>query len=211
MWNNCTKQEISGNAYYHSTRSDSTNTNIQNKKIAIVDRNPKRNPKVMRKVYINAIQNAQKKVQIINPYFTPTKSIKKAIKKALKDGVKVEIMIPSKSDIKFSPDAAIYIANQLRKQGADIYMYNDGFHHSKIMMIDSLYCTIGSTNLNSRSLHYDYEVNAFIFNKETTGELIEIFEEDIKNSTLLTSNMYKKRSAWKKFVSWFAHLFTPFI
>ena len=211
MWNNCTEQEIGGNAYYYSTRSDSTFANIQNKKVAIVDRNPKRNPKVMRKVYVNAIENAQKKVQIINPYFTPTKPIKKAIKKALKDGVKVEIMIPSKSDIKFSPDAAMYIANQLRKKGADIYMYNEGFHHSKIMMIDSIYCTVGSTNLNSRSLHYDYEINAFIFNTETTGELIGIFEEDVKNSTLLTSDMYKKRSTWKKFVSWFAHLFTPFI
>ena len=206
----CTEQEIGGKAYY-SNLTDSTLTNTTNKKVAIVDRNPKRTPKVMRKVYATAIENAQKKVQIINPYFTPTKPIKKAIKKAIKDGVKVEIMIPSKSDIKFSPDAALYIANQLRKEGADIYMFNEGFHHSKVMMVDSLYCTIGSSNLNSRSMHYDYEVNAFIFNVETTSELIGIFEEDVKNSTLLTSEMYKKRSTWKKFVSWFAHILTPFI
>ena len=210
MWNKCTEQEIGGKAYY-SNLTDSTLTNTTNKKVAIVDRNPKRTPKVMRKVYATAIENAQKKVQIINPYFTPTKPIKKAIKKAIKDGVKVEIMIPSKSDIYFSPDAALYIANQLRKEGADIYMFNEGFHHSKVMMVDSLYCTIGSSNLNSRSMHYDYEVNAFIFNVETTSELIGIFEEDVKNSTLLTSEMYKKRSTWKKFVSWFAHILTPFI
>ena len=78
-------------------------------------------------------------------------------------------------------------------------------------MIDSTYCTIGSTNLNSRSLRYDYEVNAFIFNKETTEELINIFEEDKKESTLLTSELYKKRTPWKKFIGWFAHLFTPFL
>ena len=141
----------------------------------------------------------------------PKENIERAIKRAVEKGVKVEIMIPGKSDIKFTPDAALYIANQLRKKGANIYIYNGGFHHSKIMMIDSTYCTVGSTNLNSRSLHYDYEVNAFIFDKETTDELITMFKEDQEDSTLLTAEIYKKRSLWKKFVGWFAHLLTPFL
>lgn len=125
----------------------------------------------MRQTYIKSIDAAQDKIQIVNPYFTPIPSIKKAIKRALKRGVEVEIMIPGKSDIPFTPDAAFYTANKLRKKGAKIYVYNGGFHHSKIMMVDSLFCTVGSTNLNSRSLRYDYEVNAFIFDKETTHEL----------------------------------------
>jgi cardiolipin synthase len=79
------------------------------------------------------------------------------------------------------------------------------------MMVDSLYCTVGSTNLNSRSLHYDYEVNAFVFDKETTHELIQMFQEDKEDSNLLTADMYKKRTPWKKFIGWFAHLFTPFL
>lgn len=209
MWNKTTKQSIGGEAYY-PLRADSTLWE-GDKEIAIVDRYPRKTPKIMRRAYAEAIQSADEKVQIINPYFTPTRIIKKAIKKALKKGVKVEIMIPGKSDIPFTPDAAFYIANKLRKKGADIYVYNGGFHHSKIMMIDSLYCTVGSTNLNSRSLRYDYEVNAFIFDRETTAELIDMFEDDQQNSTLLTREEYKKRSAWRRFVGWFAHLFTPFL
>lgn len=210
MWNKCTKQDIGGETYY-PYRKDSTFTKQQNKKVAIVDRVPRKMPHIMRRVYAQAIESAEEKVQIINPYFTPTRIIKKAIKNAVKKGVKVEIMIPGKSDIPFTPDAALYIANQLRKKGADIYIFNGGFHHSKIMMIDSLYCTVGSTNLNSRSLRYDYEVNAFIFDTETTDELMTMFKEDQENSTILTSEMYKKRSIWKKMVGWFAHLFTPFL
>lgn len=210
MWNNCTKQDIGGEAYYPYAK-DSSGTTAGNKEVAIVDRYPKRTNKVMRRVLAKAIESAETNVQIINPYFTPTRIIKKAIKRAVEKGVKVEIMIPGKSDIPFTPDAAMYIANKLRKKGADIYIFNGGFHHSKIMMIDSLYCTIGSTNLNSRSLRYDYEVNAFVFDRETTGELMEIFEEDQKESTLLTHEIYKKRGLWKKFVGWFAHLFTPFL
>ena len=210
MWNKCTQQEIGGNIYY-PLRNDLASTCQSGKSVAIIDRYPRKDPKTMREVYANAIENAESKVQIINPYFTPVKRIKKAIKRAVKNGVKVEVMIPGKSDIGFTPDAALYIANQLRKKGVDIYIYNGGFHHSKIMMIDSLYCTVGSTNLNSRSLRFDYEVNAFIFDKETTEELIQMFKEDQEDSTLLTAEMYKKRSTWKKFIGWFAHLFTPFL
>ena len=208
MWNEETKQSIGGAAYYPI--NDDSNLK-RNKKIAIVDRVPRKTANIMRRTYAEAIQTAEDKVQIINPYFTPTRIIKKAIKKALKKGVKVEIMIPGKSDIPFTPDAAFYIANQLRKKGADIYVYNGGFHHSKIMMVDSSYCTVGSTNLNSRSMRYDYEVNAFIFDHDITHELINMFEEDQMESTLLTKEEYKKRSAWRRFVGWFAHLLTPFL
>lgn len=208
MWNNCTKQQIGGEDYYPQK---TTNTNTPNKEVAIIDRNPKKTKKLMRRVYAKAIESANSNIQIINPYFTPTSIIKKAIKKATEKGVKVEIMISGKSDIPFSPDASMYIVNKLRKKGADIYIFNGGFHHSKIMMVDSLYCTVGSTNLNSRSLRYDYEVNAFIFNPQTTEELITIFKKDQEESTLLTAEMYQNRSTWKKFIGWFAHLFTPFL
>ena len=208
MWNKTTKQKVGGIAYYPFRY---TSTESGDKTVAIVDRFPSKTSKVMRRVYAKAIETANHKIQIINPYFTPTHIIKKAIKTALKKGVKVEIMIPGKSDIGFTPDATFYIANKLRKKGADIYVFNDGFHHSKVMMVDSLYCTVGSTNLNSRSLRYDYEVNAFVFDQETTHELIHMFEEDQQNSTLLTKEEYKKRSVWRRFVGWFAHLFTPFL
>ena len=209
MWEKSTGEEINGKIYYPNNE-DTLNINEQ-ENIAIVDRHPTKTSKVMRRVYAKAIETANNKVQIINPYFTPTNIITKAIKKALDKGVKVEIMIPGKSDIKFTPDAAFYIANKLRKEGADIYIFNGGFHHSKIMMIDSLYCTVGSTNLNSRSLRYDYEVNAFIFNQETTNEMTTLFNKDKENSTLLTRDVYLKRTPWKRFIGWFAHLLTPFL
>jgi cardiolipin synthase len=209
MWNETTKQKIHGEKYYPYSKGEINGLN--NKKIAIVDRNPKKDTKGMRRTLAKAIESAENKVQIINPYFTPTRIIKRAIKNALEKGVKVEIMIPGKSDIPFSPDASMYIVNRLRKKGADIYIFNGGFHHSKIMMIDSLYCSVGSANFNSRSLRCDYEVNAFIFDQETTDELIQIFKEDQKDCTQLTKEIYKDRSLWKKFMGWFAHLFTPFL
>ncbi len=207
IWNKSTRQEVGGERYY-PLRADSVKQK-GNIPVAIADRVPRKTPAIMRKMYIESLDAAQEQVQIVNPYFVPTASIRRAIKRTLKRGIEVEIMIPARSDIPFTPDAAFYTANRLRKKGADIYIYNGGFHHSKILMVDSLFCTVGSTNLNSRSLRYDYEVNAFIFDRATTRELNDMFADDKQNSTLLTREIYRQRSAWKRFVGWFAHLFTP--
>lgn len=210
MWNSCTKQQVEGPAYYpFRQREANGNEDGGNTGIAIIDRVPQKTPKIIRRMYVESINAAQKKIQIINPYFVPTHSIKKAIKKALRRGIKIEIMIPGQSDISFTPEASYYTVNSLRKKGAEIYIHHNGFHHSKIMMVDSLFCTIGSSNLNSRSLRFDYEVNAFVFDKATTNELSNIFEDDKRQSTFLTQAEYKKKSAWKRFVGWFAHLFIP--
>lgn len=207
MWNKTTKQDIGGKEFF-PTRTDSLHP-AGNKTVAIVDRAPRKTPKQIRHAFVQTIRSAQEKIQIVNPYFLPTHSIKKELKHALKRGIDVEVMISTKSDIPFTPDATFYYAHHLMKQGARIYMYNGGFHHSKTMMVDGKYCTVGSANLNSRSLRYDYEVNAFIFDKEITDELTNLFQEDISHCTELTPEVWKKRSRWKKFVGWFAHLFTP--
>lgn len=208
IWNKETKQNIAGEAYFpgHHERSDSTDIVV-----AIVDRTPKKNSRMLSHAYAMSIFSAQKNVHIVNPYFVPTSSITKALNNTIKRGVDVTIMVSSASDIPFTPDAALYKLHRLMKKGASVYMYNGGFHHSKIMMIDDLFCTVGTANLNSRSLRYDYETNAFIFDTQITSELNDMFHEDIEHCTKLTPEFWKKRSPWKKFVGWFANLFTPFL
>ena len=208
IWNKETKQNIGGEAYFpkHKEQSDSTNVVV-----AIVDRTPKKNSRMLSHAYAMSIYSAQKNVHIVNPYFVPTSSINKALQRTIERGVDVTIMVSSASDIPFTPDAALYKLHKLMKRGATVYMYNGGFHHSKIMMVDDIFCTVGTANLNSRSLRYDYETNAFIFNKEITGELNKMFQNDIEHCTQLTPEFWKKRSPWKKFVGWFANLFTPFL
>lgn len=209
-WNKETKEHIEGEDYFPYTRDSLIQPPAHaGGQVAIVQRIPHKAPKAMRHAYIAAIDAARYKIQIINPYFTPTQSIRKAIERAVRRGVRVEIMIPGKSDIPFTPDAAFYLANRLRKKGAHIYVYNGGFHHSKVMTVDDRFCTVGSTNLNSRSLRYDYEINAFIFDLPITDELNQLFKKDKSNCTVLTKEEYKKRSSWKRLKGWFAHLFTP--
>lgn len=208
MWNRETGQHIGGPAYFPDVPQFPDSVAEE---IAIVDRTPRETPRSISHAYTASIRAAQKNIRIVNPYFVPTKSIRKAIKSALKKGTEVEIMIPSVSDIYFTPEASFYIVHKLMKKGAKIYLFNGGFHHSKIMMVDSTFCTVGTANLNSRSLRYDYETNAFIFDPTTTHQLNEMLERDKQNSTLLTPEVWKERSAWKKFVGWVGNLLTPFL
>ncbi len=219
MWNKVTKQQIGGDRYFRGgtdvtmegLKPDTTSTSGR-KTIGIVNREPRTSNEIIRRLYISALDEAQDSVRIINPYFTLKHSVKKAFRRALKRGVKVEIMVSAKSDIPLTPDAVFYYVHKLMKRGAHVWLYQPGFHHSKIMTVDGLYCTVGSANLNARSLKWDYEENAVIIDPETTAELDRMFQDDKQKSIRLTPEYWKEfRSPWKRFVGWFAHLLSPFL
>jgi cardiolipin synthase len=205
IWQKVTKEQLNDPKYYQGQDKG-------DKMVGIANREPNKTNKIMRQFYISALDDAQDSIQIINPYFTLTPSVKKAIHRAIKRGVKVDILVSAKSDIPLTPDAVFYNVHKLMKKGANIWLYQPGFHHSKIMMVDGRFCTVGSTNLDARSLRYDYEVNALIINKQVTKELQDMFIRDTKKSVLLTPDEWNKfRTGWQKFRGWFAQLFTPFM
>ena len=161
--------------------------------IAFASRWPRESPGIMRQTYSTAIDNAQHLVQIVNPYAGLFGEVRAALRRALERGVRVQFMVSTKSDGKANDDVTGLEMRKLMKRGAEVYLYDGGFHHSKVMMIDSIFCTVGTTNLDARSLCFDYEVNAFIFSPTTTHELQQIFRDDIEHSTLLTPEVWKER------------------
>jgi cardiolipin synthase len=219
IWNRVTGENIHGIKYYRGgtmtkfegLKPDTTST-AGKKMVGIITREPHRTPKIMRQFYISAIDQAKDSIKIINPYFTLIPKLTRALTRAVKRGVKVEIMLSAKSDIPLTPDCAYYQAHKLMKRGASVWMYKPGFHHSKIMMVDGRYCTVGSTNLDARSLKCDFEQNAVIIDKATTKELDDMFDRDTKKSFLLTEESWDQfRTPWQKFRGWFAHLLAPFL
>lgn len=75
------------------------------------------------------------------------------------------------------------------KEGCNIWMYTPGFHHTKIIMVDGRFCTVGSANLNARSLRWDYEENAVIIDPHTTRQLVDLFDGEKKDSFLLNEKI----------------------
>ena len=219
IWNRTTGENVSGMKYYYGgtatpfegLKPDTTAT-TGHKMVGIINREPGITPKIMRTFYINAINQAQDSIHIINPYFTLIPTVTRALTRAIRRGVKVEIMLSSKSDIPLTPDCALYQAHKLMKRGATVWLYKPGFHHSKIMMVDGRYCTVGSTNLDARSLKCDFEENAVIIDPNTTRELDDMFWRDKQKSFQMTPETWDEfRTGWQKFRGWFAHLLQPFL
>ena len=220
IWKKVTGEQISGYKYYrglhgadyiYGLKPDTTNS-VGSKLVGIINREPRTSNKIIRHFYVNAINDARDSIKLINPYLTLSHKLKKSLRNAAKRGVKVEVMVSTHSDIPLTPDCVFYNVHKLMKKGVDVWMYTPGFHHTKIIMVDGRFCTVGSANLNARSLRFDYEENAVIVDKETTHELEKMFEQDKKDSFLLTPETWNQfRTPWKKFVGWFAHLLTPLL
>ena len=220
IWNKTTKQNIHGDKYYRAAiagnhfeglKPDTCHT-AGHKMVGIINREPRTTNKIIRTFYTNAINYAKDSIKLVNPYLTLNHKLKKALKKAVKRGVKVEVMVSAHSDIPLTPDCVFYNVHKLMKHGVDVYIYEPGFHHTKIIMVDGRFCTVGSANLNSRSLNFDYEENAVIVDPCTTKQLSKMFERDKNRSFKLTQQRWRKfRTPWQRFVGWFAHLLAPVI
>ena len=202
MWKRVTKEEISDPKYFQGKP-------VGDKMVGIANREPHTTNKIMRRFYVHALDAAQDSIKLVNPYFAPTSSVIKALKRCAERGVKMDILMSSKYDIPLMPDVVIYNMKKLAKRGARIWRYRPGFHHSKIMMVDGKFCTVGSTNLDARSLRYDYEINALIIDPEITHELEERFMLDTEKCDLMDEEALKKsQNTWHKFKGWFGHLLT---
>lgn len=218
IWNKTARQNvhgakyfrgIRGGYYFHDLKPDTCCT-AGHKMVGIINREPRTSNKIIRQFYINAINDAKDSIKLVNPYLTLTGKLKRALKRAVKRSVKVEVMVSAKSDIPLTPDCVFYNVHKLMKHGVDVYIYEPGFHHTKIIMVDGLFCTVGSANLNSRSLRFDYEENAVIIDPCTTAELSHMFDHDKTRSFKLTPEKWKEfRTGWQKFVGWFAHFLAP--
>ncbi len=204
MWHKATGELLVGGKYFPEPLPQPSGS-----RLAVVDRHAHSTPDAIRDLFAEMLNTAQHKVLIINPYFVPTHRVRKALKRAIDRGVDVQILLSAKSDIPLTPEASHYVGNNLAKRWAKVYLYHGGFHHTKIMMVDDIYCTVGSSNMDARSLRCDYEVNTVIFSKQMTAELVNLFEEQLKTSTQIHKGYWSTRSVGKQFQGWFGNLLTP--
>lgn len=177
----------------------------------IVSSGPDSESQIIKKGFIKLIHMAEHQISIQSPYFIPDSAVMESLKIALASGIKVRIMIPNKPDHIFVHSATIYYARELVAAGGEVYIYDEGFMHSKTMLVDGLYSTVGTSNFDIRSFKLNFEINAFIYDPEVTQELEGQFESDIKKSYLLTPEIIDNFSLWYRFRQGFSRLFSPLL
>ncbi len=181
------------------------------KPIQIVTSGPDEEWEQIKYGYMQMIHSAKDSIYIQTPYFIPDQAFFEALKIAILSGVKVHLMIPSFPDHPFVYWATYSNAGTLVKMGATVHTYEKGFNHQKVVMVDDEVLSIGTTNVDVRSFSLNFEVNAFIYDKEQAKHYREIYEADIQDATLLTEEKYKARSNWIKVKEGFAQLVSPIL
>lgn len=157
------------------------------------------------------ITNAKERIYIQTPYFVPDHAIMDALVTAIVSGVQVHIMIPKKRDHPFVHWASLSFIGELLALGARCYIYEKGFLHAKVVAVDDYVSTVGSTNMDNRSFHLNFEANAIIYDQAVNDRLVNQFMVDTFYSDELRLEEYRKRSVWVKIRESFSRLLSPLL
>ncbi|MGV8814307.1 MAG: cardiolipin synthase [Gelidibacter sp.] len=162
-------------------------------------------------VIFTAIVTAEKYVYLTTPYFIPNEQIITALQVASKSGVDVRLLIPKESDSWTTKHATNSYIECLLDANIKIYRYYKGFIHAKTIVVDDVFCTVGTTNMDYRSFNINFEINAIIYNKEKSLELKSHFFEDLNDSEAIDKERWLNRSKIEKFKESYCRLWAPLL
>jgi cardiolipin synthase A/B len=162
-------------------------------------------------VYVAAITYAENSIHLTNAYFIPDDQILDAFKDAARRGVDVKIILPSTTDSSLVLGATRYHYSMLLKAGVKIYERRTVLLHAKTAVIDGVWSTVGSTNLDYWSLLSNDEVNAVVLNREFAIEMERTFANDLAQSDQIHMDKWEKRPLSQKIKEAAAHLFSRWL
>lgn len=155
----------------------------------------------VRLMYLLSIASARQSVYIANAYFVPDDLSIATLVRALKRGVKVYLLLPGKQ----TDAAPVRWASRSRwgdllQAGAEIYEYQPTMYHCKVMIVDGVWVSVGSTNFDSRSFRLNDEANLNVYDHELAQKQIAIFKDDLKKSRRISYEEWKHRPWLQKFL-----------
>jgi cardiolipin synthase len=158
-----------------------------------------------------AITNATNYIYITTPYFIPNDEIVTALQVAARSDVKVKLLVPKKSDSWIAEHATKSYLQRLLEADVEVYRYTKGFIHSKTMVVDDIFSSIGTANMDYRSFNINFEVNALVYDKNVASTLKSLFLEDLETSERLKLETWKSRSKSIKTKEAIANLMAPLL
>ncbi|MEL0457131.1 cardiolipin synthase [Flavobacteriaceae bacterium SZ-1-7] len=158
-----------------------------------------------------AITTAEDYVYITTPYFVPNDQMIMALQVASKSGVEVKVIIPKESDSWMVKHATNSYLEHLLEANIEVYRYTKGFVHAKTMVVDDIFSTVGTSNMDYRSFNINFEVNAFIYNIEQSKIVKQQFLEDLKDCEKIELVKWVDRPNLEKLKESYCRLWSPLI
>lgn len=162
--------------------------------------------------YVRILLEAKDYVYMETPYFLPTEPILFAMRTAALAGVDVRLMLPRHSDAILVEWASISYVKQAIEAGVQVYLYQDGFNHSKLLVSDDSLCTCGSTNIDFRSFENNFESNIFFYDRPMAQRMKKVFLEDMSHCALANASQRRSRSPFlRRLWESILRLFSPLL
>jgi cardiolipin synthase len=175
--------------------------------VQVIGSTPGQENRITYIMYISAFIYAQDFIHLTNSYFVPDRQTIKALRNAAKRGVDVKIILPGISDQATVLYAGRSHYTHLLKSGVKLYEHRDAMLHAKTAVIDGVWSTVGSTNMDLWSFLRNDEVNAIILSRDFAAEMEGMFEKDIEKSNQILLERWKKRPFHDRMKEWLARLF----
>ncbi|MDR1704524.1 MAG: cardiolipin synthase [Clostridiales bacterium] len=206
-WNCCAKKKITD----FQTHLPSLNVKRDGIPIQIVSSGPDtRWPSILYS-YNKMVTEANKSIYIETPYFIPDDNLLGSLRVAALSGIDVRIVIPANPDHVLVYWASLSYLGDLLKAGARCYKYENGFIHSKLMIQDGMVSSVGTANMDIRSLKLNFEVNAVIYDADAAAALEVQFFRDLEKCTEITTEWYLQRSPLIKVKESIGRLLSPLL
>ena len=161
--------------------------------------------------FFKMITTSKKYIYIASPYFMPNESVLMALKTAAMGGVDVRIIIPEKSDAYITKLSSMSYLKEMMLAGVKFYFYQKGFIHCKVMVSDDMVASVGSANMDFRSFEQNFEVTAFVYDKEFAEEVKQSFIDDLADSNRVILSEWRKRPLKQKAKESLARLLSPLL
>lgn len=217
-WQNSDSNAVKGKSFPQTEEEEKTNLdsyfsaqNSQHKLAQLICSGPDSTFDSIEFLYSSLISNANKYVCIQSPYFIPSDNVLKTLQIAALSGVKIQIITTGVSDKVVPFKVAETYFDELTSCGIEIYRYEKGFYHTKMVLIDGKMATVGSCNFDIRSFRLDYEINIVLYDEESIDELQRQFQEDIKNSYAVEKDYFKKMSWLGRFFRSILRMISPLL
>lgn len=163
-------------------------------KVRVLGRRRHRDRDAIKEAYISAFAGAEKHILITNSYFVPEREIRKALRAAARRGVRVALLLAGNTDVKLLQLASRHFYKQLLGDGLELYEWTKSILHAKTCVVDDDWATIGSYNLNFRSMLHNLECNVFLEDEETALRLEQMFWTDVAQSRIVDHAFIRERS-----------------
>ncbi len=179
--------------------------------VQVLPTGPDQADSTLAQIVFAAVSSAHSSIRIATPYFAPDLAVRMALAHACYRGVRVTLVLPTRSDSRLAVWAARSFYRELLASGVEVYEYDAGVLHSKLVTVDDRWCMVGSANMDVRSFRLNFEITALLYDAAVTAELGRSLDRVCAGARRIHGRELRQRGVWRQMGEGAARLFAPLL